>query len=163
MKYYRYIETPLGSLTACEEDNLLTELFWDKIPVNGMCKDTNLLNLLEKEIKAYFRKEITCFSIPYRLKGTDFQKEVWHALSQVPYGSTISYQELARRSGHPKACRAVGTACSRNPINLIIPCHRIVNKNGSPGNYRGGNERKRHLLTHECCELSLFQHSVIYL
>lgn len=163
MKYYRYIETPLGSLTACEENNLLTELLWDKISVNGFYKETNLLNLVEKEIKAYFRKELTRFSIPYQLKGTDFQKDIWQTLAKIPYGNTISYQELARKSGHPKACRAVGTACSKNPINLIIPCHRIVNKNGTPGNYRGGNERKKHLLAHESNEAGVFQHSVIYL
>ena len=121
MKYYRYIETPLGSLTACEENNLLTELLWDKISVNGFYKETNLLNLVEKEIKAYFRKELTRFSIPYQLKGTDFQKDIWQTLAKIPYGNTISYQELARKSGHPKACRAVGTAFRKNPINLIIP------------------------------------------
>lgn len=156
MKHYFYIETPLGFLTAGEENDLLTELLWGKIPMEGICQETPLLKLTEKEIQAYFRSELTRFSIPYLLRGTDFQREVWTALAQVPYGKTISYQELARKSGHPDACRAVGTACSKNPINLIIPCHRIVNKNGKPGNYRGGNERKKHLIAHESNKMSFF-------
>lgn len=163
MKYYSYIETPLGYMTACEENDLLTELLWEQNPIKESYKETALLKLTEKEIQAYFRRELTCFSIPYKLQGTDFQKSVWTVLAQVPYGTTISYQELAEKCGHPKACRAVGTACGNNPINLIIPCHRIVNKNGASGNYRGGSERKKHLIAHENDKLSFFSHSVIYL
>lgn len=163
MKYFFCIETPLGKLTALEEEQRLTALLWGETVFAGCCRKTDLLAKTEAEIKAYFRKELTRFSIPCLLRGTDFQKAVWQALAQVPYGTTLSYQELAQRSGHPQACRAVGTACSNNPINLIIPCHRIVNKNGTAGNYRGGAERKKSLLLLEKDNLPLFSRSVINL
>ncbi len=163
MKYFFHIETPLGFLTASEEDRKLIKLLWGKLTPEGCYRKTSLLAQAENEIQAYFRKELTSFSIPYYLQGTDFQKEVWNTLATVPYGSTISYQELARKSGHPKACRAVGTACAENPINLIIPCHRIINKSGATGNYRGGVGRKRQLLILENKETMLFPHSVINL
>lgn len=163
MKHYSYIETPMGCMTVCEEDQLLTKLLWGKIPMEGIYKETALLRLTAKEINAYFQKKLTKFSVPYSLCGSEFQKDVWKTLALVPYGTTISYQELALKCGHPKACRAVGTACKNNPINLIIPCHRIINKNGTAGNYRGGAERKRHLLILEKKEVTLFPHSVIYL
>lgn len=163
MKYFFHIETPLGFLTACEEDRKLIKLLWGKLTPEGHYRKTSLLDQTDNEIQAYFRQELTAFSIPYLLQGTDFQKDIWNTLATIPYGTTISYQELARQSGHPKACRAAGTACAENPINLIIPCHRIVNKNGTTGNYRGGAERKRQLLILENKKTALFPLSVINL
>jgi methylated-DNA-[protein]-cysteine S-methyltransferase len=89
------------------------------------------------------------FDIPVRLDGTPFQRAVWNELTKIPNGTTISYGELARRVGNPKASRAVGLANGRNPVSIIVPCHRVVGSNGSLTGYGGGIDRKRALLQHE--------------
>ena len=102
----------------------------------------NVIIRLEK----YFNKELKSFDIPLRLSGTPFQKRVYSQLLQIPYGSTISYQELAKRVGNEKASRAAGNANGKNPIAIIIPCHRVIAKNGSIGGFSGGLNIKRKLL-----------------
>jgi len=89
------------------------------------------------------------FDLPLALRGTDFQRRVWQALLGVPFGRTISYAELARRVGAPTAARAVGAAVGRNPVGVVVPCHRIVGADGSLTGYAGGLDRKRALLAHE--------------
>lgn len=89
------------------------------------------------------------FELPLALRGTDFQRRVWQALLGVPFGRTISYAELARRAGSPSAARAVGAAVGRNPVSVVVPCHRIVGADGSLTGYAGGIDRKRALLAHE--------------
>ncbi len=98
------------------------------------------------QLDKYFNKELKSFDIPLRLSGTSFQKRVYLQLLQIPYGSTISYQELAKRVGNEKASRAVGNANGKNPIAIIIPCHRVIAKNGSIGGFSGGIDIKRKLL-----------------
>lgn len=163
MKHYLFLPTPLGELTVCEEDEKLIHICWDRHPEEGIFGTTPLLRETVEQIQAYFAHRLTRFALPYRTEGSDFQKRVWQEMSRIPYGSTWSYQELARHSGQEKACQAVGTACRKNPIALILPCHRVINKNGAPGNYNGGAERKRLLLAHEGQHTSLFPLSVINL
>jgi len=109
-----------------------------------------LIDAAQRELTAYFAGVPTDFAaLPLDPQGTDFQLQVWQALRRIPWGQTISYSELARRLGNPKACRAVGQANAINPIPLIIPCHRVINADGGLGGYSSGLDRKRWLLRHE--------------
>lgn len=164
MKHHFFIPTPLGELTACEENECLTVLCWERIsPEKSIYGNTPLIRETTQQIEAYFEHRLTHFTLPYQAEGTGFQKQVWKEICNVPYGSTWSYQELAQHCENGKACQAVGTACGKNPLVLIIPCHRIINKNGSTGNYHGGAERKIRLLEHEKRTATLFPLSVINL
>lgn len=102
-----------------------------------------------EQIEAYFNGDLKEFSIPLDPAGTDFQRRVWLALADIAYGATESYGQLATRVGNPKACRAVGLANGRNPIPLILPCHRVIGANGSLTGYGGGLALKQRLLDHE--------------
>ncbi|MFE7298449.1 methylated-DNA--[protein]-cysteine S-methyltransferase [Streptomyces sp. NPDC057579] len=108
------------------------------------------------QLRAYFRGELTTFDLPLALHGTPFQRRVWAALGTIPYGETLSYGQLAERLGNPAASRAVGLANGRNPIGIIVPCHRVVGANGSLTGYGGGLDRKRRLLTFERAADGLF-------
>ena len=98
---------------------------------------------------AYFAGDLTEFDVPLGLKGTDFQRRVWDGLRQIPFGETWSYAQLAENVGNAKACRAVGLANGRNPIGIIVPCHRVIGADGTLTGYGGGLERKAWLLEHE--------------
>ncbi len=102
-----------------------------------------------EQIDAYFAGDLKDFALPLDPAGTAFQRQVWLALADIPYGETESYGELASRVGNPKACRAVGLANGRNPIPLVLPCHRVIGANGSLTGYGGGLDLKRRLLDHE--------------
>ncbi|MGX1757114.1 methylated-DNA--[protein]-cysteine S-methyltransferase [Streptomyces lydicus] len=108
------------------------------------------------QLRAYFRGELTTFDLPLALRGTPFQRRVWAALGTIPYGETLSYGQLAERLGVPTAARAVGLANGRNPVGIIIPCHRVVGANGSLTGYGGGLDRKRRLLDFERTADGLF-------
>lgn len=113
-----------------------------------------------RELRSYFGGRRQAFTLPLDLRGTPFQRRVWQALRRVPYGATVTYQELAERSGHPQATRAVANACARNPMPIIIPCHRVVAQDGSLAGYRGGLAAKRRLLALEradAADLPLFR------
>lgn len=98
------------------------------------------------QLKRYFDGELTHFDLPLAAKGTDFQQQVWHTLTTIPYGATWSYQDIANAIGNPKAVRAVGLANGKNPISIIVPCHRVIGKNGKLTGYAGGVECKQGLL-----------------
>ncbi len=102
------------------------------------------------QLDAYFAGKLTRFDLPLAAQGTRFQREVWSALTTIPYGKTVSYRELARRVGRPLASRAVGAANGRNPIPIVIPCHRVIGADGSLTGFGGGLEIKRQLLALEC-------------
>ena len=119
--------------------------------------DSPELRRLEEQLDEYFRKERTEFDLPLLTVGTDFQKSVWKALGGIGYGQTRTYSELAGMIGRPEAVRAVGSANGANAISIIIPCHRIIEKNGSSGGYAGGISTKRKLLELECRVLSTSQ------
>ncbi|MEV4743113.1 methylated-DNA--[protein]-cysteine S-methyltransferase [Streptomyces sp. NPDC049555] len=103
-----------------------------------------------RQLQEYFAGERREFDLPLLLHGTDFQQRVWAALCEIPYGRTWTYGELAQRIGQPTGSRAVGLANGRNPLGIVVPCHRVVGADGSLTGYGGGIERKRALLAHEC-------------
>ncbi len=104
---------------------------------------------VKQQLEAYLSGGQTTFNLPLNLKGTSFQQQVWAELRKLPYGATISYGELARRIGNPKACRAVGLANGQNPVSIVVPCHRVVGANGKLTGYSGGLSRKQTLLAFE--------------
>ena len=108
------------------------------------------------QLRAYFRGELTAFDLPLTLRGTPFQRRVWAALCTIPYGETRSYGQLAEALGVPTAARAVGLANGRNPVGIIVPCHRVVGADGSLTGYGGGLDRKRRLLAFERTDEALF-------
>lgn len=105
-----------------------------------------ILRLAAKQLQEYFAGEREAFSVPLRLAGTDFPQRIWREIARIPYGQTVSYSDLAKRAGAPRAIRAAGTSTGRNPAAIFVPCHRVVGKNGSMGGFGGGLERKRFLL-----------------
>lgn len=117
--------------------------------INVVDEDIDLSSNIQKQFSEYEKGIRKVFDLPLHLIGTDFQKKVWNALLEIPYGETRSYQEIAIRIGNPKAVRAVGGACNRNPIGIIVPCHRVIGKNGSLIGYAGGLSYKELLLEHE--------------
>jgi O-6-methylguanine DNA methyltransferase len=114
--------------------------------IEGGC---NFFTLLSEEMEAYFQDCLSPFSVPLDLLGTEFQKQVWIALIEIPVGQTRTYSQLAKSIGNSKAIRAVGSANARNPIAIVIPCHRLIGANGSLTGYGGGLWRKEWLLQHE--------------
>lgn len=112
-----------------------------------------LLDRTEAEIREYWDGARRAFDLPLLMLGTDFQKDVWRALLEIPWGETMSYGELARRVGRPRAVRAVGVAVGENPFSIIVPCHRVIGKDGSITGYGGGLDAKRMLLGIEGVEI----------
>ncbi|TYP48718.1 methylated-DNA--[protein]-cysteine S-methyltransferase [Thermosediminibacter litoriperuensis] len=112
--------------------------------IHGKLGEVN--SLAEEELTAYFNGELKNFTVPLDLKGTEFQKRVWEEVMKIPYGEVRSYGYIARAIGKPKACRAVGGANNRNPVPIIVPCHRVVGSDGSLVGYGGGLEMKSFLL-----------------
>lgn len=116
------------------------------MPVDDPDPDSELVALVFRQLDEYFAGVRTGFDFPYRMDGTPFQKKVWRALCDIPYGHTRSYKEIAEVIGSPKACRAVGMANHRNPIFIAVPCHRVIGSDGSLTGYGGGLDMKRALL-----------------
>jgi len=141
--------SPVGDiLLRADEDGRLTELYLrhdgaDRNPAAGP------FDHVREQLDAYFAGEREDFDLPLALHGTDFQMRVWEQLTRIPYGETISYSQLALRLGDPKLVRAVGLANGRNPVSIIVPCHRVIGADGSLVGYGGGLERKQWLLEHE--------------
>lgn len=144
----RIIDSPVGKLRLVAEDGFLTELRFggEPVAVPEACGDAEVLEDAERQLAEYFRGERRAFDLPLRLKGTPFQLKDWEALKGIPYGETATYGEIARRIGQPKACRAVGMANNKNPISIIVPCHRVIGSGGKLTGYGGGLEAKRMLL-----------------
>ncbi|MGQ5638283.1 MULTISPECIES: methylated-DNA--[protein]-cysteine S-methyltransferase [unclassified Streptomyces] len=154
-KWHTVIDSPYGPLTlVADDDGVLCGLYMTdqrhRPPEEtfGSRDDTPFAEA-EEQLSAYFTGELTQFTLQLRLHGTPFQRRVWDQLSRIPYGETRSYGELAEALGNPKASRAVGLANGRNPIGIIIPCHRVVGANGDLTGYGGGLDRKRRLLDFE--------------
>lgn len=140
----RTIASPVGKLTLVQEGEALTGLFFHSREPGQA--ETPLLLRAEQELNEYFQGSRREFDLPLAPRGTEFQRRVWQALCTIPYGETRSYQDLAVLSGCPKGYRAVGMANNRNPISILIPCHRVIGKNGSLTGYGGGLETKAFLL-----------------
>ena len=148
------IESPVGPLTLIARDGVLTNVSMHEQrhvspPPEDAVTDDDWFTYVAEQFDAYFAGELSTFDIEMNLLGTPFQQRVWSQLCQIPYGETISYGELARRIGNPNASRAVGLANGRNPIAIVVPCHRVIGANGSLTGYGGGLERKTWLLEHE--------------
>lgn len=144
-----HLKTPLGIAKIKGSEEGISEIkILDKTPPPTSEVPEMLLPAVE-QIEAYFRGELKEFNFKVKLEGTDFQKRVWSALMEIPYGKTQSYMELSKRLGDAKAIRAVASANGRNPLWIVIPCHRVIGSDGSLTGYAGGISRKRWLLEHE--------------
>lgn len=141
------MSTPVGNLLIGADDTGLTAVKRTDRPVS--LPDTPLLAEAERQLRAYFDGTLTEFSLPLHMDGTAFQRRCWAALQTIPYGETISYGEQARRIGQPRATRAVGGANHRNPVSIIVPCHRVIGASGALTGYGSGIEMKEWLLAHE--------------
>lgn len=141
----RTLETPIGTMLLTEENGALTGFGWG----SGGMDESPLLLEAERQLREYFAGARREFDLPLAPKGTEFQRLVWNALRTIPYGECRSYGAIAAQLGRPKACRAVGMANHRNPIAVIVPCHRVVGADGSLTGYAGGLDKKRFLLTLE--------------
>lgn len=148
MKTICWRESPIGPLGVGEEDGAITLiLFAGQQPPEGYREgETPLLEEAWAQLERYFAGELRQFSLPLAPAGTPFQQAVWRALEEIPYGETRSYGEIAGWVGRPKASRAVGAANHRNPIPIVIPCHRVIGAGGTLTGYGGGLDRKRLLL-----------------
>lgn len=147
MKYTSFIKTTLGSIGISEEDGFITNLFFarDKKSEIGE-QQTPLLKKAAKEIGEYLAGRRKLFDLPLNAAGTDFQKAVWAVLREIPYGQTRNYKEVAEMIGNPNAARAVGLANNKNPIVIVIPCHRVIGANGKLVGYAAGLDIKEKLL-----------------
>lgn len=161
MNTYANIESPLGRILMVSDGTALTGVHlsgqryepkpgpdWRYEP------DSKILRKAALQLEEYFAGHRRAFRIPLKFHGTPFQVKVWNALTEIPWGATLSYGELARRVGKAGAARAVGGAVGRNPISVIVPCHRVIGQDGSLTGYGGGLERKRALLTLEAAPVS---------
>lgn len=142
-----YYNSPIGVLEIVESDGFIVEI--------NFVQEANYLEDLsseeikkcKKELEEYFEGKRTEFTVKIKfIKGTDFQRLVWNALRKIPYGETVSYKDIAEKIGNPKGCRAVGGANNKNPIAIIVPCHRVIGKNGSLTGYADGLSKKEYLL-----------------
>lgn len=115
-------------------------------PQKALLQTTELLSMATIQLDEYFQGKRTTFSLPFKLTGTPFQLAVWKELQNIPYGQTTSYKEIAQKINKPKACRAVGMANNKNPLPIIIPCHRVIGSNGKLIGYAGGLKLKNYLL-----------------
>lgn len=153
-QYSRIIDTQIGKMIAISSQSAIVS--FNFLEESKTYQTTNashpLLLRLEEEIGEYFAGKRREFSLPLSPNGTEFQKGVWNTLLKIPYGETVSYAQEAKIFGNPKATRAVANANGKNPISIIIPCHRVIASNGSIGGYTGGVWRKEFLLSLERAE-----------
>lgn len=151
MKSIYYYQTKIGKIVIAEENNAITNLYFEDITAlnNTVIKETSLLKEASHQLADYLDGKRKYFELPLSPEGTDFQKTVWRALQQVPYGETRSYRDIADIIGKPKASRAIGMANYKNPILLLIPCHRVIGSNGKLVGYAGGLGVKEYLLKME--------------
>lgn len=151
MKHYCYYDSPIGKLLLVGADALLEELHFPselsqrEIPDDWQC-DEHFFQQALQQLGEYFAGRRQQFDLPIAPQGTIFQQSVWEELRKIPFGQTASYGEIAERIGNPKACRAVGLANAKNPLPIIVPCHRVIGKNGTLTGFGGGLELKQQLL-----------------
>ena len=152
-EHYCWYDSPIGILKIAEDDQGITEVSFQE-EIGADQKEGSLyLQETQRQLEEYFAGSRRSFDVPLSLKGTEFQKKVWHALKEIPYGHTACYQEVAAMIGNEKASRAIGNANHHNPVVIIVPCHRVIRADGSIGGYGGGIERKKYLLNLEGIKL----------
>ena len=148
MLYQCKYNSPIGELyITADEYSLLSVSFSSK--ENAISSENNIIKTAKKQLDEYFSRRRKVFDLPINPIGTEFQKKVWAELIKIPYGKTRTYKEIALSIGSPKAVRAVGNANNKNPIAIIIPCHRVIGSNGKLIGYRGGLDKKQKLLNFE--------------
>lgn len=145
-----YYDSKIGKLGIVENGNAITHVYFGEIiPINVNLIETELLKKANEELQEYFSGKRKSFDLPLEPQGTEFQQKVWKVLQEIPYGKTYSYKDVAVKIGNEKACRAVGMANNKNPIALLIPCHRVIGTNGKLVGYAGGLDIKEKLLNME--------------
>lgn len=154
------MQTPIGELELTSTSTGLLSVLFVQTEKNTLDKQPVAFSKINEEVKkqlnAFFKKELTVFDLPLHPAGTDFQKKVWNELTRIPFGQTISYLTLAKRLGDVNSIRAAASANGKNPITIIIPCHRVIGSNGTLVGYSGDMWRKQWLLEHESGQESLF-------
>lgn len=143
-----FYQTDIGEIGIAEIDGAITNLYFqeEQIPRHNIILETEILKEAGGQLQDYLAGKRKEFDLSLAPAGTEFMLRVWERLRSIPYGETRSYQEIAQSAGNKKAARAVGLACNRNPIPIIIPCHRVIGASGKLTGYRGGLEIKAHLL-----------------
>jgi methylated-DNA-[protein]-cysteine S-methyltransferase len=149
INYIVYYKSPIGFLKLIEEDGYLTMASFMDEQKNEPITETRLLQQALQQLDDYFAGNLKQFDLPLRPVGTTFQQRVWAQLLQIPFGVTITYMHMAKRLQNTKAIRAAASANGKNPLAIIIPCHRVVGTNGKLTGYAGGLHRKQWLLEHE--------------
>lgn len=146
-----FCPSPIGTIAIAENGKAITHLLLpgETAPPDHDIAETGLLQEAAGQVQEYFAGTLKNFSLPLAPSGTSFMLRVWDALQQIPYGETRSYKDIAESIGNARACRAVGQANNRNPIPIIIPCHRVIGANGKLVGYGGGLPAKTYLLTLE--------------
>ncbi len=155
MQLQKKMNSPIGAIYLAASEEGLNYIYWNrlKIPMvsekNANSAAAKILTKTEKQLGEYFAGKRTQFDLPINVDGTEFQKRVWKQLSQIPFGKTVSYKDIAIKLNASGASRAVGTANGRNPISIVVPCHRVISSDGTLGGYAGGLPAKVKLLTLE--------------
>jgi methylated-DNA-[protein]-cysteine S-methyltransferase len=160
---YKLMDSPVGKLKLVASEKGLVAVLWqndtpERVPLKEMTEDPKQKVLVETErqLKEYFAEKRRSFELPLDMRGTQFQKNVWEELLAIPFGETRSYVELAKKLGNPTASRAVGAANGRNPISIVVPCHRVIGASGKLTGFAGGLDVKARLLEIEGAEKKLF-------
>ncbi len=147
--FYSYFESPIGFIEIiADKNNLKSVNFIEELPEEKR-KGNKITISTRKQLKEYFAGKLKKFNVPISFNGTEFQNKVWKALTGIPYGSVVTYSDISKIIGNDKSVRAVGSANAKNPISIIVPCHRVIAKSGKLSGYAGGIERKEWLIEHE--------------
>lgn len=161
---WKIMESPVGKLKLVASDKGLAAILWEndrprRVRLDDLVEDEQhpILVKTEGQLREYFAGKRKEFSIALDMQGSRFQKDVWEALLAIPFGETRSYGQLAKQLGNPRATRAVGAANGRNPISIIVPCHRVIGSSGKLTGFAGGLETKAHLLDLEQKDRKLFR------
>jgi methylated-DNA-[protein]-cysteine S-methyltransferase len=153
---YKYFASPVGKLKLVASETGLIAILWEndnprRVRLTDLVEDNNqsILVETERQLKEYFAGKRNAFAIPLDMRGTAFQKNVWRALQAIPFGKTLTYGEIAKQLGRPTSSRAVGAANGRNPVSIVVPCHRVIGSTGKLTGFAGGLDTKAHLLNLE--------------
>jgi methylated-DNA-[protein]-cysteine S-methyltransferase len=151
--FFKYVDSPVGKLKVIASEQGLVAILWEndnplRVRLERATEDADqpILRQTEQQLEEYFSGSRKSFSIPLDIRGTSFQKDVWQQLLAIPFGQTRSYGELAKQLGRPLASRAVGAANGRNPLSIVVPCHRVIGSSGKLTGFAGGLDTKARLL-----------------
>lgn len=148
MQFYDTYDSPIGLIKITEKDNYIISISLNNTEAvnNEVRKETTNIALVKRQLMEYFQGERQQFSFPMKWEGTSFQQSVWRTLQEIPFGEVWTYKDVASRIGNPKAVRAVGMANHKNPLAIVVPCHRVIGSNGALVGYAGGLDMKQQLL-----------------